>query len=105
MLPNLVWPNFDKFSYIGHTSGGVDPERMPVLEKQYPGVLDDPANIKRVRFFLGNGANDPSSVSAKNLAAELKRRGYSATLFLTNGIHGWSSFRRCFAEFAKVVFR
>jgi hypothetical protein len=31
MLPNLYWPNMDKFNYIFHTSGGVNPEWLPDL--------------------------------------------------------------------------
>jgi hypothetical protein len=76
-----------------------------LLEKKYPGALDNPANAKRVKFFIGNGSNDHSNPSAQHLAGELKRRGYEATLFLTGGIHGWPWFRRYFAEFAQMAFR
>jgi enterochelin esterase-like enzyme len=105
MLPNVYWPNLDKFNYIFHTSGGVNPEWMPDLEKKYPGVLDNPANVKRVKFFIGNGTNDHSNPSAKNLAEELKRRGYNTTYSLSNGIHEWPWFRRYFAEFAQIFTR
>jgi len=104
MLPNLLWPNFDKFNYVGFVSGGVDPDRLPILEKLHPGALDNPANIKRVKFFLGDGTNDASVVSSDNLAAELKKRGYSITINRTDDTHGWPEFRHNFEQFAQVVF-
>lgn len=76
-LPAFVWPNLDKFTYVVFVSGGADAEHFALLQKQYPGWLDNPANIKRVKFFLGDGTNDASFPSAKHLADELKRRGYS----------------------------
>jgi hypothetical protein len=75
------------------------------LQKQYSDVIGNPANIKRVRFFLGDGTNDNSFSYSNYLAAELKRRNYNVTTFNTNGTHGWPSFRRCFAEWAQSAFR
>jgi enterochelin esterase-like enzyme len=103
--PDILWPIFDKFDYIVQTSGGVNPEWLPLLEKNYPGVLDNPANIKRMKFFIANGTNDHGLSAAQNIAAETKKRGYNTTLFVTDDIHGWPGFRRYFAEFAKVAFR
>ena len=103
-LPNTYWPMLDKFNYVGHASGGVDEGRIEQFyEKQYPGVLDNPANSKRVKFFLGDGINDSSIASAKYTAEELKKRGYNTTLFLTDGTHGWPAFRRHFAGFVQQV--
>jgi enterochelin esterase-like enzyme len=103
--PDILWPIFDKFDYIVHTSGGVNPEWMPLLEKKYPGVLDSPANIKRMKFFLGNGTNDHGLYAAQSFAAELKKRGYKTTLLVTDDNHGWPGFRRYFAGFAETAFR
>lgn len=103
--PTILWPLFDKFDYIVHTSGGADPEILPLLEKKYPDMLDNPANSKRMKFFLGNGIHDHSLAAAKNYADVLKKRGYSTTLYLSSGTHGWPWFRLYFAEFAKVAFR
>jgi enterochelin esterase family protein len=103
--PDILWPIFDKFDYIVHTSGGVNPEWMPLLEKKYPGVLDNPANIRRMKFFIGNGTNDHGLPAAQSIADELKKRGYKATLYVTDDIHGWPGFRRYFQGFAEMAFR
>jgi len=104
-LPNIYWPTLGEFAYVFHTSGGVNPEWLPLLEKQYPGVLDSPANVERVKFFVGNGTNDHSNPSAKFILGELKARGYDVTYFESQGTHAWPWFRRYFAEFAKMAFR
>jgi hypothetical protein len=104
-LPNVVWATLGKFGYVFHTSGGVDPEWVPLLEKKYPGVLDDPANTRAVKFFIGSGTNDHSNPSAKSWREELKKRGYDATYIQSNGIHEWPWFRRYFAQFAQTAFR
>jgi enterochelin esterase-like enzyme len=104
-LPNVVWATLGKFGYVFHTSGGVDPEWIPLLEKKYPGVLDNPANTRAVKFFIGSGTNDHSNPSAKSWLQELKKRGYDATYFESNGNHEWPSFRRYFAQFAQTAFR
>lgn len=104
-LPNVVWPTLGRFRHVFHTSGGVDPEWLPLLERKYPDVLDDPANVRAVRFFIGSGTNDHSNPSARFWRDELKRRGYDVVYFEGDGIHEWPSFRRCFAQFAQIAFR
>jgi hypothetical protein len=78
---------------------------MPLLEKKYPRVLDDPAHVAAVKFFIGSGTNDHSNPAARFWLEELKRRGYQATYFETSATHEWPGFRRYFAEFAQVAFR
>jgi enterochelin esterase-like enzyme len=104
-LPNIYWSNFGKFGYVFHTSGGVDPEWVPLFEKKYPGALDNPANIKGVKFFIGSGPNDHGNSSARFWLEELKKRGYNATYFEGNGIHEWPAFRLYFAQFAQIAFQ
>lgn len=104
-MPDLVWPDIGMFSYVGFTSGGADASRVALLDKEYPDGMNDPANIKRVKFFLGNGTNDHSDESGKYLAGELKRRGYQTTFFETDDNHGWPGFRRYFEQYAQQVFR
>jgi hypothetical protein len=104
-LPQFLWSTLDKFGYAFFVSGGAGQERVNILQKQNPGVIDNPANIKRVKFFLGDGVNDSSIDDSRFLTAELKRRGYTVTRYETIGTHGWPSFRRCFAEFAQIAFR
>jgi hypothetical protein len=104
-LPNVALATLGTFRYVFHTSGGVDPEWLPLFAKKYPGVLDNPENIKRVKFFVGTGTHDHSNPSAKFWLRELRNRGYDATCFESNGIHEWPWFRRYFAEFAQLAFR
>ena len=104
-LPNVALATLGTFRYVFHTSGGVDPEWLPLFAKKYPGVLDNPENARRVKFFVGNGAHDHSNPSAKFWLRELRNRGYDATWFESNGIHEWPWFRRYFAEFAQLAFR
>lgn len=105
MLPLFLWPNLDKFSTAFFVSGGANAEAFANLEKKFPGVIENPANIKRVKFFLGDGVNDERLEYSTHLAAELKQRGYSVTLFQAPGAHGWPAFRRNFVEFVQIAFR
>jgi enterochelin esterase-like enzyme len=105
ILPDIWVPNIEKFDYVGFTSNGLNADRIAYYEKQYPGVLDNPANVKRVQVYIGDGANAMTFASAKNLAEDLKRRGYKTVFSTTDGIHGWPWFRRYFAEFAQLAFQ
>jgi len=105
ILPDIWIPNIDRFDYVGFTSNGMNADRIASYEKQYPGVLDNPSNVKRVKVFIGDGVNAMTFASAKYLADDLKRRGYRTVFSMTNGIHGWPWFRRYFAEFAQLAFQ
>ncbi len=105
ILPDAWIPNIDKFNYVGFTSNGLNADRLASYEKQYPGVLDDAANVKRVSVYIGDGVNAMTFASAKYLADDLKRRGYKTVFSMTNGVHGWPWFRRYFAEFAQIAFQ
>jgi len=105
MLPDVVWPTLGKFGTVFFVSGGTDPDRFDALMKQYPGRFDDPANVKVIRFFLGDGRNDASMSASKKLGEEAAKRGYRVTTFATDGVHGWPSFRRCFVEWVQGAFR
>ncbi len=74
-------------------------------EKPYPGVLDNPANVKRVSVYTGDGVNAMTFASSRYLADDLKRRGCKTVYSVTNRIHGWPWFRRYFAEFAQMAFQ
>lgn len=105
MLPDVLWPSLGDFNNVLFVSGGADADRFALLQKEYPGVLDNPETIKRVKFFFGDGVNDGSFPSAKNLVDELKRRGYQVTFEQTDDTHGWPEFRHNFVEFAQTAFR
>jgi enterochelin esterase family protein len=105
ILPDTWLPNVEKFDHIGFTSNGLRADRIAYYEEQFPGVLDDPDNVKRVKVYVGDGVNAMTFTSAKYLAEDLERRGYDTTFTMTQGIHGWPWFRRYFAEFAQLVFR
>jgi L-ascorbate metabolism protein UlaG (beta-lactamase superfamily) len=105
ILPDTWFPNFEKFDWIGFTSNGIAADRMAHYEELYPGVLDDPDNVKRVEVYVGDGVNAQGFARSKYLAEDMKRRGYETVFSMTNGIHGWPWFRRYFAEFAQLVFR
>ncbi len=105
ILPDAWIPNVEKFNYVGFTSNGLNADRIAFYEKQYPGVLDDPANVKRVSIYIGDGVNASTFANSKYLADDLKRRGYKTVFSMTNGIHGWPWFRRYFTEFAQMAFQ
>ncbi len=105
IIPDFWVPNIEKFDYLGLTSNGMNAERFAYYEKLYPGVFDNPANVKRVKIYVGDGVNAMTFASAKYMTDEMKRRGYQTTFSMTNGIHGWPWFRRYFAEFAQLAFR
>jgi enterochelin esterase family protein len=105
ILPDVAFPNLDKFNYLFFTGNGLNDDRIAYYEKQLPGVLDNPANVKRIKVWIGDGVSAMTFAGSKNLADNLKKRGYDATFFMMQGIHGWPYFRREFYEFAQVAFR
>jgi enterochelin esterase family protein len=104
-FPDVLWPTIDKFGAAFFVSGGAGQKRFEILQKQYPGMIDNPANAKRVKMFMGDGVNDSSIEDSRFLAGELKHLGYSVKTYQTDGTHGWPSFRRCFIEWAQAAFR
>jgi len=105
ILPDVAFAYFDRFDYLCFTSNGLSDDRIAYYEKAYPGLLDNPNNVKRVTFWIGDGANAMTFAGAKNLAERMKQRGYKTTFLTTDGIHGWPWFRRYFFEMVQVMFR
>jgi L-ascorbate metabolism protein UlaG (beta-lactamase superfamily)/enterochelin esterase-like enzyme len=105
IIPDVAFTHFDTFDYFCFTSNGMSDDRLEFYDKSYPGLLTDPANIKRVKFWVGDGVNAMTFPASKNLAERMKQRGYSSTFYMTEGIHGWPWFRRYFAEAVQVLFR
>jgi enterochelin esterase-like enzyme len=105
IIPDVAFAHFDKFDYLCFTSNGLADDRIAYYEKTYPGLLDNPENIKRVHFWIGDGVNAMTFAGAKNLAERMKQRGYQTTFFTTEGIHGWPWFRRYFFEMVQTLFR
>jgi L-ascorbate metabolism protein UlaG (beta-lactamase superfamily)/enterochelin esterase-like enzyme len=105
IIPDVAFANFDKFDYLCFTSNGLADDRLEFYERSYPGLLNNPANVKRVKFWVGDGVHAMTFAGSKNLAERMKQRGYSTTFFMTEGIHGWPWFRRYFAEAVQVLFR
>jgi hypothetical protein len=68
-------------------------------------VLDNPANVRRVTFLVGDGVNASIYAGAMNLATGMNQRGYKTTFFENEGIHGWPWFRRESFEEAQALFR
>ena len=105
MVPDVFWPHMDTFNTVFLVAGGTEADRFEYMQKKYPGVLDNPANTKRVKFFLGIGDNDHGQLASRTLAGELERRGYAVKRFEPQGTHGWPAFRRNFIEWAQGAFR
>ena len=104
-MPTFLMGTIDNFDYAFFASGGASQERLWYLQKLFPGVIDKPTNIKRVKLFFGDGINDSSIDDSRYLSNEFKSRGYNVTRFENNGTHGWPSFRRNFVAWVQVVFR
>jgi len=105
IVPDTLIPILDKFDYWLCTSNGMRESRMAYYEKQFPGVLNSPANAKRVKVLMGDGANAMTFTESTYLATELKRRGYDVTFYQTDGTHSWPWFRRYLNELAPKLFR
>ncbi len=105
ILPDVAFAHFDQFDFLGFTGNGLNDARIGYYDKLYPGLLNDPANVKRVRFWIGDGANAMTFAGSKNLAARMKERGYQTTFVTSDGIHGWPWFRLEFYEMAQVLFQ
>jgi enterochelin esterase-like enzyme len=105
VVPDTIIPILDKIGYWLCTSNGLRAARMDYYDKQYPGVLNDPNNTKRVKLLMGDGSNAMTFTESQYMAAEFKRRGYDVTYYQTDGTHSWRWFRRYLNELAPKLFR
>jgi len=106
IVPDTLIPILDKFNYWLCTSNGLRESRMAYYDKQFPGVLTNPANTKRVKVLIGDGSNATVTFAESTyLAGELKRRGFDVTFYQTEGTHSWPWFRRYLNELAPKLFR
>ena len=106
VVPDTLIPVLDKFNYWLVTSNGLRQARVDYYDRQFPGVLNDPVNTKRVKLLMGDGANASITIAESRwMAAEFKRRGYDVTFYQTEGTHSWPWFRRYLNELAPKLFR
>jgi enterochelin esterase-like enzyme len=106
IVPNAIIPVLDKIGYWLCTSNGLRQARMDYYDQQYPGVLNNPANARRVKLLMGDGSNANITIAeSQYMAAEFKRRGYDVTFLQTDGTHSWRWFRRYLNELAPKLFR
>jgi enterochelin esterase-like enzyme len=105
IVPDAMVPVLDKIGYWLCTSNGLREARMQYYDRQYPGVLNNPANTKRVKLLMGDGSNAMTFTESQYMAAEFKRRGYDVTYYQTDGTHSWRWFRRYLNELAPKLFR
>ena len=106
VVPDTLIPILGKFGYWLTTSNGLRQARMDYYDQQYPGVLNNPANTKRVKLLMGDGSNAGLTIAeSKWMADEFKRRGYDVTFYQTEGTHSWPWFRRYLNELAPKMFR
>jgi hypothetical protein len=105
VVPDAMIPNIDKFNYWLCTSNGLRESRLAYYDKQFPGVLNDPANAKRVKLLMADGTNAMPFSESTFMAQEMKRRGYDVYFYQTDGIHSYPWFRRYLYELAPRLFR
>jgi enterochelin esterase-like enzyme len=105
VVPDTIIPILDKIGYWLCTSNGLRAARMDYYDKQYPGVLSDPNNTKRVKLLMGDGTNAMTFTESQYMAGEFKRRGYDVTYYQTDGTHSWRWFRHYLNELAPKLFR
>ncbi len=78
---------------------------MAFYDKQFPGVINNPANTRRIKLLIGDGSNAMTFSEATYMAAEFKRRGYNVYFYQTEGTHSFPWFRRYLYELAPKLFR
>jgi enterochelin esterase-like enzyme len=105
ILSEVALRNFDKFGHAVFTSCGGAWDSTLAQYSELEASMADPANVKRVRFFVGDGTNNPNFARNKAFAENAKKRGYDVTFSADDGIHGWHEFRRVFYEAAQTLFR
>lgn len=105
VVPDAIIPILDKIGYWLCTSNGLRAARMEYYDRQYPGVLNDPNNTKRVKLLIGDGSNAMTFTESQYMAEEFKRRGYDVTYYQTDGTHSWRWFRHYLNELAPKLFR
>ena len=89
--------NLDKFAYIGLFSGG----NIPMSEIQDPVAFKK--QVKAVFFGNGQLENSAASIAAKD---ELKKAGINAVFYESpRTAHEFLTWRRCFYEFAPLLFK
>jgi enterochelin esterase family protein len=105
ILPDFLFANYDKFDYVGFTSNGLTSEKLAFYNDKYPGLITNPDNVRRVKFWIGDGSNSMTFTGTTYLAKAMKDYGYNTTFYTTEGIHGWPWFRRYLAEFSMQLFK
>jgi enterochelin esterase-like enzyme len=105
ILPDVFFPNIDKFNYIGFTSNGITADKFAKYETKWPGILKKPENTQRVKVWVGDGSNAMTYASAKNLVQTMQEYGYNTKFYETEGTHAWRWFRRYLAEFSMQLFK
>ena len=103
-LADILMTNMDKFDYFVFTSAGGAWD-VPTYEKKYPGVLDNPANIKRVKILVSDGTANNNFARNKRFVEGMKERGYTTFFTVHDGIHGWHEFRLDLYDEAQKLFR
>jgi len=79
---------------------------MDYYDRQYPGVLSNATNAKRVRLLVGDRTNATLALAeSQRMAAEIRRRGYEVLFNQTEGTHNGPWFRRYLNELAPKMFQ
>jgi enterochelin esterase-like enzyme len=105
LMSEIALQNLAKFDYIVFTSAGGAWDDTLRQYTQYEAVMNDPANVRRVKFFVGDGTNNNNFNRNKTFVENTKKRGYDVTFSVDDGIHGWHEFRRVLGEAAQKLFR
>jgi enterochelin esterase-like enzyme len=98
--------HLDKFAYIGGFSGSTGGRGGFDVKTSHAGVFADAAAFnKKVKvLFLGIGSEEGQGT--KTFSDQLTQAGIKNVFYLSAGTaHEWLTWRRCFKEFAPLLFR
>lgn len=101
-----VFNNLDLFSYVAAFSGAVPMGPDTDIDSLYDGVFKDAdAFNKKIKlFWLGIGEEE--GPSTENLYKALHKKGISTAFYESPGTdHEWLTWKRCFYQFAPLIFK
>jgi enterochelin esterase-like enzyme len=80
ILTDVALQNLEKFDYIFFTSNGSSWNSALAANKQYMDLMKNPANIKRIKFFVGDGTNNSNFGRNQAFVDNMKKLGYDAVM-------------------------
>ena len=103
----IVFNNIDKFAYLGAFSGALMTRDNIDITELYGGLLKHPEEINKKMKLIWMGTGTEEGKWSQNFRDKLTDLGVKNIVFYesNNTAHEWLTWRRCFKEFAPLLFK